>query len=279
MCKPPEQAAHAAEISAATGAQNMPTVPHVALDIHPLCDGSETAARLRATFGVTEVSSANDTPILRLDEEGLALVSDGQILRGDFTRMLHRIKPGCLSSELLVRAAKIKGVESPTAVDVTAGLGDDSLLLAAAGFHVILFERNPVIYELLKDAMARAATVPALTDIVARMEVRHEDSTTAMATLTVSPDVILLDPMFPERQKSALVKKKLQIIQKLESPCDDEKNLLLAAMRAGPKKLIVKRPPKGPYLADIKPDHNIEGKAVRFDCFVSPRDRLHKFDT
>ena len=58
----------------------------------------------------------------------------------------------------------------------------------------------------------------------------------------------------------------------------DERELLIAAVRAKPKKLIVKRPPKGPYLAEIKPDHSITGKAVRFDCFVSPYDRVHKFD-
>ena len=96
-------------------------------------------------------------------------------------------------------------------------------------------------------------------------------------TALAAPDVVLLDPMFPARQKSSLVKKKLQMIQKLEIPCDDETALLLAAMKTCPKKLIIKRPPKGPYLAGLKPDHSLTGKAVRFDCFVNPADRLHKF--
>ena len=98
-----------------------------------------------------------------------------------------------------------------------------------------------------------------------------------MAQLDAPPDVILLDPMFPARQKSALVKKKLQMIQKLEIPCAGEAELLLAAMKARPKKLIIKRPPKGPYLADAKPDHSITGKAVRFDCIVNPYDKIHKY--
>ena len=85
------------------------------------------------------------------------MISDGQVLKGDFTRMLPRLKAGKLSGELLVRAAKIKGKEGLlTAVDATAGLGEDSLLLAAAGFQVILCERNPVVYELLRDAVRRA---------------------------------------------------------------------------------------------------------------------------
>ena len=212
------------------------------------------------------------------DEEGLALVGEGQMLRGDFTRMLPRIKAGRLNSELLVKAAKIKKAEGElNAVDATAGLGEDSLLLAAAGFNVTLYERNPVVYELLKDALERAAQIPELAPVVARMTAVHADSVAGMASLETPPDVILLDPMFPARQKSALVKKKLQMIQKLEQPCDDEITLLLTAMEAKPKKLIVKRPPKGDYLAGLKPDHSIEGKAVRFDCFASPYDRLEKF--
>ena len=188
------------------------------------------------------------------DEEGLALVGEGQMLRGDFTRMLPRIKAGRLNSELLVKAAKIKKAEGElTAVDATAGLGEDSLLLAAAGFNVTLYERNPVVYELLKDALERAAQIPELAPVVARMTAVHADSVAGMASLETPPDVILLDPMFPARQKSALVKKKLQMIQKLEQPCDDEITLLLTAMEAKPKKLIVKRPPKGDYLAGLKP--------------------------
>ena len=220
----------------------------------------------------------NESPVLIRSEEGLALVSGDQVLMGDFTRMLPRLKPGRLSGELLVKAAKIKNSEGElTAVDATAGLGEDSILLAAAGFRVRLYERNPVVYELLRDALERAARYPELAEIVGRMEAFHADSVKAMGEREQPPSVILLDPMFPARQKSALVKKKLQMIQKLEQPCDDEARMLLTAMAAKPQKLIVKRPPKGPWLADVKPDHSIEGKAVRFDCFVSPCDRIEKF--
>jgi len=227
----------------------------------------------------TVVSEGDLTsPYLWLDADGLSLISKDKVLKGDFGRMLHRVKSG-LSKEFLVKTAKIKDAAFPlTAIDATAGLGEDSFLLAAAGFEVKLFERNPVIYELLADALERAKNNSELCDIVSRMELTFGDSISAMISLPTPPDVILLDPMFPERQKSALVKKKLQMIQMLEIPCDDERKLLITAMHAGPKKLIVKRPPKGPYLADIKPDYSTEGKAVRFDCFVSPLDRIHKYD-
>ena len=253
--------------------------------IIPDASDLETAERIRQRFSQCIVDAENDSECIQndaltliLDAEGLSLHSGDQVLKGDFTRMIPRIKNSNLPKELLVRAAKIKDSEgSLTALDATAGLGEDSLLLAAAGFHVTLFERNPVIYELLTDALRRAAQIPELSDIAARMHVFHGDSIEGMRMQKTEPDVILLDPMFPERQKSALVKKKLQMIQKLEIPCMDETELLKTAMEARPKKLIVQRPPKGPYLAGIKPDYSSEGKAVRFDCFVSPYDRLQKF--
>jgi 16S rRNA (guanine1516-N2)-methyltransferase len=200
------------------------------------------------------------------------------VLHGDFTKMIPRLKHHNLTGELLVKAAKIKDAEYPLkAIDATAGLGDDSILLAAAGFEVEMYERNPVIHALLADTIERAKQIPELAETVNRMHLHYGDSAEAMKQQISAPDVILLDPMFPARQKNALVKKKLQMIQKLEMPCVDEGELLLTAMALGPRKVIVKRPPKGPHLAGVKPDYSSEGKAVRFDCFVQPKDRLEAF--
>ena len=205
------------------------------------------------------------------DDGGLVLVGDGMALRADFTRMLPRLRPDRLARELLVRAARVRGVEAPVVVDATAGLGEDSLLLAAAGFSVRLYERDPVIAALLRDALERAADLPGLADAVSRMELFEEDSIAAMRTLDTPPDVVLLDPMFPERTKSAAVKKKFQLLHRLERPCDDEFALLDAARAACPRKIVVKRPPKGPLLAGAKPNYQVIGKAVRYDVIVVPR--------
>ena len=229
---------------------------------------------------------------------GLTLVGDGMEVRGDFARMLSRVRPGKLERELLVRAAKAKGAPSPVAVDATAGLGEDSFLLAAAGFQVRMYESDPVIAALLRDALARAKADPSLAGIACRMELFEEDSVRAMAAIAKTggaegegasapepaaatdgqaagpafgmraPDVIYLDPMFPERRKSAAVKKKFQLIHHLEKPCSNEEEMLLAAIAAKPRKVVVKRPAKGPYLAGIKPSYSIAGKAVRYDCIT-----------
>lgn len=210
--------------------------------------------------------------VLRLDSEGIALVRDKMILQGDFTQMLPRLRNGFLQRELLVRAAKPKGITGiPTAVDATAGLGEDAILLAASGFSVQLYEYDPIIALLLQDALDRAAEVPELKSIVSRMKLFSEDSITALHNLKEKPDFILLDPMFPARQKSALIKKKFQLLQQLESPCTDEEELLNAAIAAGPRKIAIKRPIKAPCLANHKPDYSIKSKVIRYDCLVFPR--------
>lgn len=205
---------------------------------------------------------------LRRDEQGLALVADGVELRGDFARMMPRLRPDRLSKELLVRAARVRGVEKPVAVDATAGLGEDSLLLAAAGFSVVLYERDAVIAALLEDALARALDDSRLVDVASRMTLVKGDSAKLLASMDISPDVVFLDPMFPERRRKAATNKKLQLFQRLERPCDNETELLQAAMATYPRKVVVKRPLKGPYLAGVKPSSSLMGKVVRYDIVV-----------
>ena len=219
----------------------------------------------------TETEGAATDVELRRDERGLALVGAGMELRGDFTRMLPRLRQGRLQQELLVRAARVRGVEAPTAVDCTAGLGEDSLLLAAAGFRVTLFERDQTIAALLADAMERAAEEPQLADAVGRMTLVGGDSISGLAELDFAPDVVYLDPMFPARTKSAAVKKKFQLLHHLEQPCEEEEALVSAALAACPRKVVIKRPAKGPQLAGMKPSYSIAGKAVRYDVLVPPR--------
>lgn len=227
----------------------------------------------------------NDTTglMLRMDDSGLSLTDGKLSLQADLAAMLPRLRKSNLEREFLVKASRIKGMnaleEGLTAVDATAGLGEDSLLLAAAGYNVELYEYDPVIAALLRDALRRASDDGAdelLRDAVSRMHLHEGDSVSAMKAMAESqrrPDIILLDPMFPERQKSALVKKKFQLLQQLESPCAglDESELLDAAEAAGPRRIIIKRPLKGPYLAARKPSYSITGKAVRYDCIVIPR--------
>lgn len=208
-------------------------------------------------------------PQLVMRNEGLTLVSGNMELRGDFVCMLPRLKPNRLGKELLVRAARVKDVGgTPVVIDATAGLGEDAVLLAAAGFSVRMYEKDGVMAALLRDALGRARKVPELRDTVNRMELVEKDSVEELPRLGFKPDVVFLDPMFPQRKKSAAVKKKLQLLQQLESPCANEAAFVEAALAACPRKVVVKRPVKGPWLAGIKPGYSLYGKAIRYDVLV-----------
>ena len=231
----------------------------------------EKAQRIAKKLNIEIITENNfkSNLILQLDEDGLALVSDNMKLFGDFTKIIKRIKQSNLEKELIIHSAKIKGKKQDlVAIDATAGMGEDSMLLSAYGFKVNLYENNPIIAELLKDALERAQKIPELAEIVGRMKVFEEDSILAMQNLDYTPDVILLDPMFPERTKSALIKKKFQILHKIETPCTNEKELLDSAIMANPKKIVIKRPLKGEFLAGVKPSYSVKGNSIRYDCII-----------
>ena len=198
----------------------------------------------------------------------LTLMADGMELAEDFREMLPRLRPDRLGRELLVKAVRVRGVEEIRVFDATAGLGEDSMLLAAAGFSVTMCESDPIIAALLADGLRRAVDDPVLSGIVGRMSLVEGDSIEILPSLTEAPDVVYLDPMFPARTKSAAVKKKFQLLHRLESPCADEASLMDAALAARPRKIVVKRPIKAPVLAGVRPSHSISGKAVRYDVIV-----------
>lgn len=201
------------------------------------------------------------------DEKGISLVGFGMTYRGDFAEMLKRVNKGKLLHEMLVKAAKTNE-SGKKAIDATAGMGEDSFLLAAYGYDVTLFEQNPVVAALLRDALKRAEQNEELKPIVGRMHLQEGDSIEYLREHSPQVDVIYLDPMFPERQKSGLIGKKLQLIQKMEPPCGDEKELFDAVLSCKPEKIIVKRPLKSPFLAGKKPNHQLLGKAIRYDCYL-----------
>ena len=227
----------------------------------------EMAESFARKNNVPIVENPGEHLTVMFDAKGVSLTGYGLTYQGDFENMLHRVTNGRLQHEMLVRAAK-SDKPGRKAIDATAGMGEDAFLLAAQGYEVTLFEQNPVIAVLLKDALRRAKKHPVLKDIASRMNLVQDNSVEGMSKLLDPVDVIYLDPMFPARQKSSLINKKLQLIQKLEPPCSEETDLFDAAISASPSKIIVKRPLKSEFLAGRKPSYTLNGKAIRYDCYT-----------
>ncbi|MFZ5467078.1 MAG: class I SAM-dependent methyltransferase [Pseudomonadota bacterium] len=195
-----------------------------------------------------------------------------QPLRVDFSAgaMGYRQRAGFRRDELLPRAAGIKGAHLPTILDATAGLGRDAFMLASLGCEVTLFERNPVVLALLEDGLRRGGQLPALAPVIGRMHLLAGDAAAYLdSAAAVVPDVVVLDPMFPERGKSALVKKPMRLFHGLVGTDPDADGLLERAMAKARRRVVVKRPLHAPALGGLTPSLSYKGKAVRFDVYLT----------
>ena len=83
------------------------------------------------------------------------------------------------------------------------------------------------------------------------------------------PDVIFLDPMFPARSKSSLVKKEMRILRSLSGADENGPGLLAISLRRARNRVVVKRPRlAAPLLERPEPSHLITGKSSRFDVYL-----------
>ena len=163
----------------------------------------------------------------------------------------------------------MKGGKTPDVVDATAGLGRDAFLLASLGANVTLIERSPVMHKLLREGMERAADESAeIAEIIARMTLLLGDAKDLLPEL--SPQVILVDPMHPPRDKSALVKKQMRLIREIVGTDDDSLELMKVALACATNRVVLKWPARGEPMAGIKaPSHQIMGKSTRYDVFMT----------
>ncbi|MCY1528220.1 Ribosomal RNA small subunit methyltransferase J [compost metagenome] len=174
--------------------------------------------------------------------------------------------------------AKAVGVQPgirPRVLDATAGLGRDAFVLATLGCEMILIERQPLIAALLEDGLARAGRDLEVGGIAARMRLLQGDAIELMRNWQgEAPQVIYLDPMFPHRDKSALVKKEMRLFRPLVGDDQDAPALLQAALALASHRVVVKRPRKAPIIAGTKPSYALEGKSSRYDIY--PKRKLDR---
>ena len=128
-----------------------------------------------------------------------------------------------------------------------------------------------MLYTLIRDGIERALnsdvehSAENFTNLVlanSKLHIEHADTKTA-------PDVIYIDPMYPERKKSALVKKDMQILHKLIGNSQDDVELLGTALGYATQRVVVKRPIQAEPVSGIKPDVNISSKKTRYDIYIT----------
>lgn len=201
-------------------------------------------------------------PRLSVTHDKLVLLSNGfSPLYVDFSSKTLQKRCDAGKKQGLVRACKpIKGTRI---LDVTAGWGRDAAILASFGADVLMVERQPIMAALLADGLTR------LNDAALALSLQHADAKDYLQHLSPSdyPDVIYIDPMHPSRQKSALVKKDMQVLQQLFGADEDAAALIKLAISRAKQRVVVKWPQRLAPL--LPPTSMIEGKTVRFDIYLS----------
>lgn len=180
-----------------------------------------------------------------------------------------RFRSGEGRGQPLPRACGMAKGASPDIVDATAGMGRDAFFLASLGARVTLIERSPEVHAALEDAIARARDHDEIfAAIMARMTLIHGDSIAILPTL--SPDVVLVDPMHPPRTKSALVKKQMRDLRDIVGADPDSRQLMETAIAVAKNRAVLKWPLRAAPMDGLrKPSHQILGKTTRYDVFVT----------
>ena len=232
------------------------------------------AARL--SLPLTEATCTDFPLLLMVTDQRLELQQTGKDAPGplfvDFTSgaINYRRRHGGGRKQAIARAIGLKKGLTPTVIDATAGLGRDAFVLAGLGCKIQLIERSPVIAALLQDGLDRAKAAPTCNLIATNnLILTVGDSTKILANLqTEKPDVIFLDPMYPHRVKSALVKKEMRLIRLLAGDDEDSATLLKVALTKAKQRVVVKRPKQAESLTGPEPSFVINCKKNRFDIYL-----------
>ena len=203
-------------------------------------------------------------PCLLVTADKLALkMPNFSLLFADFSVSSWNKRKAEGKKQGLVRACKpAKGLKI---IDATAGWGRDAAILASFGAEVLMLERHPVMAALLADALSHREE---LDKQQMQLSLEHTDAYAYLNNLSKEeyPDVIYIDPMHPERSKSALVKKDMQALQQMIGADLDSLELIKLACTRVKQRVVVKWPQKIKSL--LPASLCVEGKTVRFDIYL-----------
>ena len=228
------------------------------------CEKWQLTHNSQAILALTQTNERLE--LRKLDEPKLGAIAVNFV---DGT-MAHRRKFGGGRGEAVAKAVGIKGDYLPTVIDATAGLGRDAFVLACVGCKVTLVERNPIVAALLEDGLNRAYQDAEIGGFMQqRMQLADVRSILEFPQEQPIADVVYLDPMYPHKQKSALVKKEMRVFQHLVGEDLDADIFFAPAKQLARKRVVVKRPDYAPFIAEQKPDFSQETKNHRFDVYLN----------
>lgn len=191
----------------------------------------------------------------------------------------------------LFRACGV-GAGCSTVLDCTAGLLGDAMLLAERGMIITACERHPAMAARQRELVASWLSDASTRDAAARITLVEHDARDVLREFIdaaerggARPDVVYVDPMHPERRKSALVKKDMRDLREIVGSDDDAGELLALGMLAAGRRVVAKWPRVGPGLETrlpgwwaerfggkpVKPSGSVLGRATRWDVFTPRR--------
>jgi 16S rRNA (guanine1516-N2)-methyltransferase len=183
--------------------------------------------------------------------------------------ILHRLKYGKGRGQNLAKAVGMKSNKNRTIIDATAGLGYDAFILASLGANVTLIERSKIMYNLLQEGISEAKSFGGeISGIISRMNLIFGDSKFILPDLL--PEVILIDTMYKDRKKTALVKNDMRLVRDIVGSDSDYIQLIDVALNQASNRVVIKQPRYADQIDNIKPySHQILGKTIRYDVYMT----------
>ncbi len=208
---------------------------------------------------------------LRIEDKNITLCRQVLNQQSCFTHSFTEqklIKRAAQKNQLLLKACNNKKREIHSIVDLTAGWGRDSFILATHGQQIIMSEQNPLIYSCL-NFLIKIARHDEIDEVYQRLSVVNDNSVNYLSSKDAGfADCLYIDPMFPAHKSSALPAKDLQILQILTNNLDIEELFELSLQKAK-YRVVVKRPIHAKTLSDKKPDITYKEKTIRFDVYLT----------
>lgn len=172
--------------------------------------------------------------------------------------------------QAIVKAFSNKQRSIHSVLDLTAGWGVDSFILAHHGKRVTMLEQSEIVYSVTAESLQQALHSSRLSSAASNINSLNTNSLEYLSNMEANAgfDCIYLDPMFPTHKSTAKPTKDMQLLQKLTENLDIETCFELALEKAK-NRVVVKRPLKSVPITSTQPDLVYREKTIRFDVYLT----------